>query len=747
MMPKSPLKLALAALLLLAAPALAQTPKAIKDAQLSGTATVTGTLTSSGAGAITADAVSDAHATGTGSIVRDHTPHLFDPTVETSQLFYNPLAPGGQWWRVAINNSGNLVLTYEDEDNGVLKTPFTVNHSTGALSGVTLDAPTVSGATLTTSTVNGVTLSGSGTLTVGTGGTLGTAAYTATSAYDASGAASTVNSALNAAMADPTSNGSYAPMTWSESMSPTFPQATLPSLSTLTFARRAEYEWFGMFDENFPILDVTGAQQGATGMARTFTQQFACTASADGATLNFAPSSGAWAAYGASAMVQIPTITVGAKFTTLRGGGPSASTVNVGFAKYGTGDYIFAVYDAIGGTVFLQWKNDAGSVQTSSTVSVGIGLSGFTLALGVAGKNAALWWKATDSDPLPKVLATADVSATIDPRAPATLAALRPEVGGTHTGGSGSTSLAWFKLSYAKGTGLGNFSALKDLTNRPVCRDGHLYYLIGSKGFPGYDAGGISATTAMGAAMFEFDTQTLQLKEIAILGFTRSSKIYTENAGAIYFDNATEEFITLIPTWGSAPSTTQIVKYSLKSLPRGVVLLDPGITLTPPDSGAGFGEYDPDLAFIGGKYRLSYSHQVSASGQYWLEVAETSDWSTWTKIGDASGDSGHHIEGSKIINWGGTYYYLATDNDTNTWAIYDSSIARVGSITQPFGTYTHPCLIPFYRPDGRMGMYSLTWNIASYNNIAQYHGGRVEIGEMTNVVIGADAAHTTNFTR
>jgi hypothetical protein len=70
--------------------------------------------------------------------------------------------------------------------------------SFGTMASQNANAVAITGGTLTGVSVNGVTLAGAGTLNVGSGGTLGSAAYTSASAYDAAGAAS---AALTTALA------------------------------------------------------------------------------------------------------------------------------------------------------------------------------------------------------------------------------------------------------------------------------------------------------------------------------------------------------------------------------------------------------------------------------------------------------------------------------------------------------------------------------------------------------------------
>lgn len=135
-----------------------------------------------------------------------------------NERFKNTLAPSGsQAWTVTADASGKLQLCAWDGGSGFLNKYVQLEINSGNNGGGTLYGPwalsgtglTFAGKTLTIS--NSLTLSGTdgASLDIVAGGTLGSAAFTASSAYDAAGAASTVNSTLSSAMADPTSNGSY----------------------------------------------------------------------------------------------------------------------------------------------------------------------------------------------------------------------------------------------------------------------------------------------------------------------------------------------------------------------------------------------------------------------------------------------------------------------------------------------------------------------------------------------------------
>lgn len=164
--------------------------------------------------------------------------------------------------------------------------------------------------------------------------------------------------------------------------------------------------------------------------------------------------------------------------------------------------------------------------------------------------------------------------------------------------------------------------------------------------------------------VWKYDYSNRSLERVAILMVKRGfsgDKYFGENAGCCVFDRASEQFILVIPTWGSTELggnllvEQRMVKTSANILHGSHVLETVSMGLT------SLSNWDPELIFKDGLWRHAYSISTTAapSSPFSPRLRTSPDLVTWTNVTIDPAIAGD-VEGMKVAWIGGNPYFTAT---------------------------------------------------------------------------------------
>jgi hypothetical protein len=239
--------------------------------------------------------------------------------------------------------------------------------------------------------------------------------------------------------------------------------------------------------------------------------------------------------------------------------------------------------------------------------------------------------------------------------------------------GSGGNSGKNFNLGaptfgYLKGVGTANYAPVT-YSDGGYCEDGQTVLIGGSVAQAGYDPGidAVGIHTCH-AAIFELDIINNTMRQRAKVWVKRALadgivRIMGENSTSSVFDLTRNKWAHTLSTWGtyntSGENPVEPLVYETDTLPRGITIFEPGISLNfpKPYGGTSFAE-DTDFKYFGGLYHWVYA--TNRSGQFSIHhVTSPTPYGTWTLVG-SSEEGPAIVEGTKLVFINGVWVILAT---------------------------------------------------------------------------------------
>jgi hypothetical protein len=341
-------------------------------------------------------------------------------------------------------------------------------------------------------------------------------------------------------------------------------------------------------------------------------------------------------------------------------------------------NYIVANYNAVPGVVSVQVKT-GGSSSFGTSVSVGLSPP-FTLAMSIVGNWATVY---TFAAGVWTKLTSYDFSGVLDFKQEDH--SLWYGCFGLVTPGSqtNTTNFDNFKVGRFGGVGIRDISVYAREDGTPIVV-GNTATVTATMAAP---SGGIQESS-MG--VFDVDLEKKTFTQTGVLMFKRGASTQNDHAGQIIlYPNGDQR--VLVSTWGDFPSPPTIV---YKFVPTGTDLsvgahvIQSPTTLALTELPPGGGRYDPYMVKDGATWKIVYTATPVTANGFYPVMDSSSDLSTWANVGKDT--TATRYEGSKLINFGGTYY--AMWGGQYDMKLYDINMSYVGiaNVISPGDGSTQP---------------------------------------------------------